>query len=479
MFPALTRNIIPLIVATALFMENLDATVLATSLPAIAKDLGANPIHLKLALTTYLLAMAVFIPASGWMADRFGAKNVFRSAMVVFAAGSIACALSTGLWSLVGARILQGMGGAMMAPVGRLIVWRAVPKSEVISAVAWLTVPALVGPVLGPPLGGFITTYFDWRWIFWINIPVAIAGIALITRFIPDIREDETRDFDLKGFLLIGPGLSLFLTGVTLMGLDLVSREMVIAITVSGAAMLAGYIWYALVNPAPLIDLRLLQIPTFRAGVIGGFMFRLGLGAGPFLLPLLFQYGFGMTPFQSGMMTFATGVGAMFMKTQAATILRRWGYRRVLVVNALISSVFTAVPALYTAATPTLLITGLFLIGGLSRSLQFTSINTLAYADVPPDKLSRATSFAAVGQELSGSVGVTVAALGLEAMQRLNGGDQIDPAHFPPVFLLIAAIAACSAILFWHLPKDAGQSLLGKPRENVTKASEPDLAEPM
>ncbi|MEQ1672687.1 MAG: MFS transporter, partial [Hyphomicrobium sp.] len=241
----------------------------------------------------------------------------------------------------------------------------------------------------------------------------------------------------------------------------------------------AGYIWYALATPAPLIDLRLLQIPTFRAGVIGGFLFRLGLGAGPFLLPLLFQYGFGMTPFQSGMMTFATGVGAMFMKTQAATILRRWGYRRVLVVNALISSLFTAIPALYTSATPTLLITGLFLIGGLSRSLQFTSINTLAYADVPPEKLSRATSFAAVGQELSGSVGVTVAALGLEFMQRLNGGDQIDPAHFPPVFLLIAAIAACSAILFWHLPKDAGRALLGTPRDTVTKAAEPDLAEPM
>jgi EmrB/QacA subfamily drug resistance transporter len=461
MIAALRRNIIPLIVATALFMENLDATVLATSLPAIAKDLGANPIHLKLALTTYLLAMAVFIPASGWMADRFGAKNVFRAAMVVFAAGSIACALSSGLWSLVGARILQGMGGAMMAPVGRLIVWRAVPKSEVIGAVAWLTIPALVGPVLGPPLGGFITTYFDWRWIFWINIPVALLGIALITRFIPDIREVETRDFDLKGFLLIGPGLSLFLTGVTLMGLDLVSRDMVVAITVAGAAMLASYIWYALVHPAPLIDLRLLKIPTYRAGVVGGFLFRLGLGAGPFLLPLLFQYGFGMTPFQSGMLTFATGVGAMFMKTQAATILRRWGYRRVLIANALISSLFTAVPALYTAATPTLLITGLFLIGGLSRSLQFTSINTLAYADVPPDKLSRATSFAAVGQELSGSVGVTVAALGLEAMQRINGGDQIDPNHFPPVFVLIALISACSALLFWRLPVDAGQVLLG------------------
>ena len=460
MTPALRRNLIPLIVATALFMENLDATVLATSLPAIAKDLGANPIHLKLALTTYLLALAVFIPASGWMADRFGSKPVFRLAMVVFAAGSIACALSTGLWSLVAARVLQGIGGAMMAPVGRLIVLRAIPKSEVIGAIAWLTIPALVGPVLGPPLGGFITTYFDWRWIFWINIPVAALGIALITRFIPDIREESPRGFDTFGFLLVGPGLSLFLTGVTLMGLELMSREAVLALTLSGAALLAAYVVYALRAANPLIDLRLIKIPTFRGGVLGGFLFRVGLGAAPFLLPLLFQNGFGMTPFQSGMMTFATGVGAMFMKTQAATILRRWGYKRVLIVNALISAVFTAIPALYTAATPTLLITAIFLVGGLSRSLQFTSVNTLAYADVPPEKLSRATSFAAVGQELAGSVGVTIAALGLELMQRWLGGASIDPAHFPPVFILIALVSAASAFVFALLPKDAGAALL-------------------
>ena len=471
MISALRRNLIPVIVATALFMENLDATVLATSLPAIAKDLATNPIHLKLALTTYLLALAVFIPASGWMADRFGARNVFRAAMVVFSAGSIACALSSGLWSLVAARVLQGIGGAMMAPVGRLIVLRAIPKSEVIGAIAWLTIPALVGPVLGPPLGGFITTYFNWRWIFWINIPVAVLGIALITRFIPDVREEGQREFDLTGFLLAGPGLSLFLTGATLMGLGLLSQQTVLALTLTGAALLASYISYALQAVNPLIDLRLLKLPTFRAGVLGGFLFRVGLGAGPFLLPLLFQNGFGMTPFQSGMMTFATGVGAMFMKTQAATILRRWGYRRVLVVNALIAATFTAIPALYTPSTPTLLITALFLVGGLSRSLQFTSINTLAYADVPSEKLSRATSFAAVGQELSGSVGVTVAALGLEMMQRWTGGDGIDPGHFPPIFILIALISAASALNFWALPGDAGSALLTKPQPKEAVAA--------
>jgi len=464
------RNFIPLVVATGLFMENLDATVLATSLPAIAKDLHSNPIHLKLALTTYLLALAVFIPASGWMADRFGAKNVFRAAMVVFSAGSIACGLSTDLGSLVAARILQGMGGAMMAPVGRLIVLRTIPRGDIINAIAWLTVPALVGPVLGPPLGGFITTYFNWRWIFWINIPVALLGIALITRFIPDTREETSSTFDVRGFLLIGPGLSLFLTGVTLMGLGLVGRDVVLLITLSGATLLAVYVWHALRVPAPIIDLRLLTIPTYRAGVVGGFLFRTGLGAGPFLLPLLFQTGFGMTAFESGLMTFTTGIGAMFMKTQAAAIIRRYGFRRVLVANAVVASLFAALPSLFTSDTPALLIVGLFLAGGLSRSLQFTSVNTLAYADVPAERLSRATSFAAALQELSGSVGVTVAAIGLQFVQYERGGNAIDAAHFPPVFILIGLVSASSILFFSRLAPSAGASLL--PTEAL-KAAEP------
>ncbi|HVZ06070.1 DHA2 family efflux MFS transporter permease subunit [Hyphomicrobium sp.] len=466
----LRRNLIPLIVATALFMENMDATVLATSLPAIARDLHVNPINLKLALTTYLLALAVFIPASGWMADRFGAKNVFRAAMVVFAAGSIACALSTSLVTLVAARVLQGMGGAMMTPVGRLIVLRTVPRAEIIGAIAWLSIPALVGPVVGPPLGGFITTYFTWRWIFWINIPVALLGLALITRFIPDVREETPAGFDLRGFLLIGPGLSLFLTGVTLMGIGLATPETVAIVTLIGAVLLVAYIWHAMRVPEPLIDLKLLSIQTYRVGVLGGFLFRIGLGAGPFLLPLLFQAGFGMTAFQSGMLTFATGIGAMVMKTQVATILRRYGFRRVLLANAIVSSLFALLPAVFTIDTPALLIILLFLAGGLSRSLQFTSLNTLAYADVPPELLSRATSFAAVCQNLSGSVGVTVAAIGLELVQKAWGGNAIDAGHFPPVFILIAVISASSMLWFMQLSSSAGASLLPT---DAMKAAEP------
>ena len=474
MISALTRNAIPLIVATALFMANLDATVLATSLPEIAKDLGLNPIHLKLALTSYLLALAVFIPASGWVADRYGAKTVFRAAMAVFALGSIACGFAEGLGSLVAARVLQGIGGAMMMPVGRLIVLRTIPREEMIGAMAWLTIPALLGPVMGPLLGGFISTYLDWRWIFWINIPVAVLGMVLITKFIPDVRDGDADDFDLKGFLLLGPGLSLFLTGATLLGLDFVSGETVAALLAIGALLLALYVPHALRSQAPLIDLKLLAVPTFFAGVLGGFLFRIGIGASPFLLPLLLQNGFGMTPFQSGLLTFATGFGAMFMKTQAANILRTYGYRNVLTANALLAAAFSALPALFTDVTPWLLMTAIFFAGGLSRSLQFTSINTICYADIPPEQLSRATSFVAVGQELSGAVGVSVAALGLELMQRSLGGGSLAPNHFPAVFILISVIAAFSAVIYARLPKDAGSSLLVTPgarRKEVIKGT--------
>ena len=484
MLAALSRNTVPLIVATALFMANLDATVLSTSLPAIARDLALNPIHLKLALTTYLLALAVFIPASGWVADRYGPKRVFAAAMAVFALGSILCGFSGSLGALVAARVLQGIGGAMMMPVGRLIVWRSVPKAEIINAAAWLTIPALLGPVLGPLLGGFISTYFNWRWIFWINVPVAALGILLVKRFIPDIREAAPQSFDFKGFLLAGPGLSLFLTGATLLGLDLVPGRLVALCLAAGALLLALYVRHALTAPNPLIDFRLLNIPTFFSGVAGGFFFRTGIGATPFLLPLLFQNGFGMTPFQSGLLVFATGFGAMFMKTQAAAILRRWGYRRVLIANAFAAAAFTALPALFSAGTPALLITAIFFAGGLSRSLQFTALNTISFADVPEETLSRATSFASVVQELSGAVGVSVAALGLELMIASSGGatggeSGLSPEIFPPVFVAVSILAALSAVVFaLKLNKDAGAALLERPKYRSARATASQSANP-
>jgi EmrB/QacA subfamily drug resistance transporter len=310
-------RLVPLIIATALFMENTDSTVISTSLPAIAQDIGAEPIALKLALTSYLVSLAIFIPVSGWMADRFGARTVFRTAIGVFMVGSIACAISGSLGAFVAARFLQGMGGAMMTPVGRLVLLRSVPRNELVQALATLTIPALMGPLIGPPLGGFITTYFHWRWIFFINIPIGIAGIVLSTIYIPNIREPDTPDLDWRGFLLSGGGLALLMLGFATGGRHLLPLWASVFSVVIGAAALVSYLRHARRREHPLLRLSLLRISTFRVSVMGGSLFRIGVGAIPFLLPLLFQLGFGLDPFQSGSLTFAAAAGALFSKTIA------------------------------------------------------------------------------------------------------------------------------------------------------------------
>lgn len=457
-------RVVPLIVATALLMENIDSSVLSTSLPQIAADLGSDPIHLKLVLTTYLLALAVFIPASGWAADRFGARLIFRWAIVVFALGSIACGLSQNLLELVAARALQGIGGSMMTPVGRLIVLRATPKAGLVGALAWLTVPALLGPVMGPPLGGYITTYWDWRWIFWINIPIAVVGVVLASLYIPNLREAEVRRFDSLGFVLLGPGLAGFLTGATLLGLSLASPWLVLLLMLGGIALIAAYVFHALRTPEPMVDLRLLKIPTFRISATAGTMFRVGVGALPFLLPLMLQLGFGLNPFQSGMLTFVSGLGALAMKFTAQPILRALGFRKVLALNAMLSAAFILLPAFFTPQTPWLWMAGVLFIGGLSRSLQFTSVNAIAYADVGSERLSSATSFSAVLQQLSGSIGITLAAMVLEGAGWARGGTATDLANFPIVFVLIAAMSVASGLVFLRLGPEAGSVLVGPKR---------------
>ena len=453
------RYFVTLIVAVALFMETMDSTVIATSLPVIAADLGEDPIALKLAITSYLLSLAVFIPVSGWMADRFGARTVFRMAIVVFTVGSAACGFAESLFDFVLFRIVQGMGGAMMVPVGRLVILRSVPKAELISALAWLTIPALMGPVLGPPLGGFITTMFDWRWIFWINIPIGLLGFLLATRYIADFREEEVPPLDIKGFFLSGIGLSGIVFGFTTIGQGLFPTEIVFGLIAIGITSCWLYVRHARKTPNPLLDLNLLRIDTFYASVVGGFLFRIGVGASPFLLPLFLQLGFGMTPLQSGMLTFATAVGAIAMKTTAAPILRRVGFKRVLVWNAVISALFIATASLFSAATPSAVIMAVLLVGGFFRSLEFTAVNSLAYADIGDRDMSKATSFASVGQQLSMSAGVAVAALVLEFERMGRGSQDVLASDFSAAFLVVAAFAASSAFVFMRLPKTAGSSL--------------------
>jgi EmrB/QacA subfamily drug resistance transporter len=452
------RILVPLIVACALFMENLDSTVISTALPTIARDFGTSPIHLKLALTTYLLTIAVFLPASGWLADRFGARLIFRVAITIFTFGSILCGFSGSIWAMVFARFIQGVGGAMMVPVGRLVILRTVPKHEIVGALAWLTVPALIGPVIGPPVGGFIITYVDWPWIFWINIPVGVLGFILATLFIPDVRGEERVGFDRRGFVLSAVGLVAFMTGSTTLGLGLLPLPLVAVLLIVGAALLAAYVAHSRRIANPILDLTLFQIPTFRHSIIGAMLFRIGMGATPFLLPLLLQIGFGMSPFQSGLITFAAALGAIAMKFVAPPVLRRFGFRNVLLTNTFIASAVVALPAAFTATTPVALMTGLLLVGGFFRSLQFTAINALGYADVSPARMSRATTLTSVAQQLSLSLGVSIGAIALETTTRFTGGEIVAGDFIVP-FVVVGLISVASFIPFRRLAHDAGNEM--------------------
>jgi EmrB/QacA subfamily drug resistance transporter len=443
-------------------MENMDGTVISTSLPAIALDLHQDPIVLKLALTSYMLTLAVFIPASGWVADRFGARTVFCSAIVVFTLGSILCGASSSLSTLIAARVFQGLGGAMMVPVGRLVLLRSIAKSDLVSAMAYLTVPALIGPVAGPPLGGFITTYFHWRWIFWINVPIGILGVLLSLRFIENLRELAVPRFDFKGFVLSGVGLLSLISGLSMIGRGIAPYGLVVAMIAIGALSLAAYARHANGKEDAILDLKLLKIPTFFAGVIGGFIFRVGIGALPFLLPLLLQVGFGLTPFESGSLTFAAAAGALVMKFTASTALRWFGFRQTLVVNCLISGMFLAACALFTPSTPHWLLLLTLLAGGFFRSLQFTALNAISYADIEQPKMSRATSFASVSQQMSGAVGVAVAAICVELIQYGFDDSKLMARDLSLAFLLVAVISSLSVFIFARLTPDAGAAVSGR-----------------
>jgi EmrB/QacA subfamily drug resistance transporter len=460
--PINKQRVIPLIVATALFMENMDSTVIATSLPAIAADIGTSPLTLKLAITSYLLSLAVFIPASGWTADRFGARLVFAIAVGVFMVGSIGCALSTSVIDFVFARVLQGMGGAMMTPVGRLVMLRSIDKSALVNAMAWVTVPALIGPVVGPPLGGFITTYASWHWIFLINIPIGLLGIFMALRFIDPIKSEDHEPFDLYGMVLAGIGLAGIAFGLSVAGLNLLPWSIVLALIGIGSISMALYVIHARRTGSPVLDFSLLNLATLRASIIGGFMFRVGIGALPFLLPLLMQVGFGLTPFQSGLVTFASAVGAMGMKTLAARIIRAFGFRNLMTVNAVISSVFLAACALFTVTTPLPLIMIILVVGGFFRSLQFTAINTVAYAEVETAQMSRATTLVSVNQQLAISAGVAVGAFSVETTMWLRHVQELNAEMFAPAFVVVAVVSAASAYFFWQMPDDAGHEISGR-----------------
>lgn len=449
------------VVAAALFMESLVSTVIATSLAAMAADLAVDPLTLKLAFTAYFVALAIFIPISGWCADRFGARTVFAAAIAVFTLSSVGCALAWDLHSLVAGRFCQGLGGAMMLPVGRLILLRATPKRELVSAMAWLSIPTLFAPILGPPVGGFITTYYHWRGIFWLNVPVGLVGLALALWLVPQIRGGDARPLDWTGFALTGGGLALAIFGFTLLGGLGGDTLAALLMTGAGAVLLSLYVRHARRAAHPIIDLTLLRVASFRVSVLGGLVFRVAVGAMPFLLPLMLQVGFGMNAFESGTLTFTAAIGAIAMKMTAGPILRQWGFRRVLLVNGIVSSAMIGALALFTADTPAMLIMLVLLVGGFFRSLQFTSLNTLHYADVAQDQLSRATSLAAVVQQLALAAGVAVAAMLLGASRAADARQTLEAVDFTRAFWGIGLIALLSLLWFLKLAPDAGAEISG------------------
>lgn len=470
--PGRTLNrTIPLILAVALFMENMDSAAIATSLPAIAADIGTSPITLKLALTAYFVSLAIFIPISGFMADRFGAKRVFRASLVVFVIGSLACAVSGSLFEFVFARFFQGMGGAMMTPIARLVIVRSTEKRHLVSAISWLTFPAVFGPLAGPLVGGSITTFLSWHWIFFVNVPIGLAGFWLSGRFLPEIAPGEPRRLDVTGFFLTGLAAAGVVFGLSVVSLPAISPLVGVATLALGLVAWALYIRHFRRVENPVLDLSLFRLRVFRNAIGAMSLFRMGSGALPFLLPLLFQVGFGLTPFQSGLLTFPSAVGALFSKPFVIRALRFGGFKSVMVVVGIVAGICTALSVTFTPLTPVLLIVIVLVLSGVARSMFFTSCNTLVFAEVDEKQASQATAIFASLQQIMVALGVALGGGALEATAHFTG-DATGRTAFVVAFLAVSAVVTASVFFCLRLPADAGVEISG--HRAGSRAKRPD-----
>ena len=461
-------HLIALIVAAAMFMEGVDGTVIATALPEMARSFGADPLHMNLALTSYLLSLAVFIPVSGTIADRFGSRTVFRAAIAIFTLGSVLCGQATSLWFLIGARMLQGIGGAMMVPVGRLVLLRTASKSELVATMTWLMIPATIGPVLGPPIGGFIVTYLSWRWIFYINLPIGIAGVVLVTLFIDDVKEAVSGKFDFVGFALSGIALASLMFGI-----EMASRgagSIVETSILLGTGIVGGILYWrhSRGHPSPILDFSLMRIPTFGLSVVAGALSRIAVGALPFLLPMMLQIGFGFSAAQSGMMTFASAAGSLMMRAGARPLLRRLGFRNTMIWVGMVSTLVLGIPAAFRPDWSVFAICGVLLVGGFFQSLQFMAYNTICYADIPRQRMSSATSFYTTFQQLCLSLGIATGAAALAVSTAFTGHAVPRPIDFSVAFLTVTAIALLAPIVSLSLDPDAGAELTGQQRRRLS-----------
>ncbi|MGC9943672.1 MAG: DHA2 family efflux MFS transporter permease subunit [Verrucomicrobiota bacterium] len=458
---ASAKRILPWLVAVAFFMEALDTTILNTAVPTIAKALGVAPLSMKAVLSSYTLSLAIFIPISGWMADRFGTRRVFSSAIGLFTLGSLLCGISSNIHLLVACRILQGCGGAMMVPVGRLTLVRTFPKSELIRAMSFVAIPGLIGPMLGPIAGGLIVGYFYWRLIFFINLPVGLIGLYLVYRHLPDYRAEHSRPLDLSGLILFSCSISLLAYVLEVFGDHTLSGPMIAGLLLASAISLAGYGYRASKIQFPLLRLTLFRIRTFRASVSGSFFTRLGIGGIPFLFPLLYQVGLGFTPIQSGLLMMPQALAAMSLKPTMPLILQRFGYRKVLISNTTILGVLIVLFSTIGAGTPVWLIVVQVFVYGFFTSLQYTSMNTLVYADIAEAQASSVSTIASTTQQMSISFGIAIASL-LTAFfipDRFHGSapDMIHGIH--QAFLVLGGMTVLSSLVFRELKKEDGDKV--------------------
>lgn len=458
------RSISPaaLLVAGAFFMEFIDGTVIATALPDMAKSFGVQAVDLNIGISAYLITLAVLIPASGWIADRFGARKIFTLALAIFTLASVLCGLSTTLESFLAMRILQGVGGALMVPVGRLAVLRTTPKHQLITAIATLTWPALVAPIIGPPLGGFITSYANWRWIFFINVPLGLLAIALALRFIPTIRDDDRRPFDLPGFIATAISMVSLVYAMELLGAQHPEGVLTIALLALGVGTFAFSLRHFRRADYPMIRLDAMQVPTFRVTMYGGSLFRASISAVPFLLPLMFQVGFGMNAFQAGSLVLAVFVGNLTIKPATTPLIRWLGFKKLLLINGALNVLALLACALLTPTTPVWLVLLVLYLGGVFRSIQFTGISTLAFADVPSAQMSYANTLFSTATQLAVGLGISLGAIGIRIGANVSewlGINAIPGISFRLAFVAIALICLIGMVDTLRLAKNAGSAV--------------------
>jgi len=455
------KRYLPWVVATALFMEQLDATIVNTAVPSIAASLQVTPLSLKSVVTTYIISLAVGIPVSGWMADRFGTRKVFGIAIAVFTLASVLCGLSQNAPMMVAARMLQGLGGAMMMPVGRLAIIRTFPKSELLAAMNFVIIPALIGPLLGPTVGGLMVHWVSWRAIFFVNVPVGLVALFLVYRHMPDYHGDNPRPLDVIGLILFSCGTAILSWLLEIFGEHTIDTTTAILMFVLSVSLLGAYVWHASDVEFPLLRLALFKVRTFRIAVLGGFITRLGVGGLPFLLPLLYQLGLGLPAWKSGLLMMPAAAAAMCMKLVAPKILARFGYRQVLVVNTIFIGLTIGLFSLVGAGTPLIAIVGIGLLQGFCNSMQFSSMNTLAYADIEPRDSSQASTLSSSFQQLSMSFGLAsgsiVTAWFLGKVSQTNQLLVTNAIHH--AFLTLAIVTMGSALMLYRLRREDGESI--------------------